>query len=184
MKTAGRETPNRRALPLGNRAQRAEGQNRSCSIKWAAKVEKFRPWEKFFFLTFPFIEQIWHCELNTARACCIVSLYMPTNHVDEQLNLHRNLGVTRPPEKVTQEAFEGDDRHLRRLARLRPGEVADGDDLWKYVHDLRNTDIQTPLFVYLLPFCLKAWRDDLRGFEGHGGIVEHFYAVLADRHVF
>ena len=61
---------------------------------------------------------------------------MPTNHVDEQLNLHRNLGVTRPPEKVTQEAFEGDDRHLRRLAQLRPGEVADGDDLWEYVHEL------------------------------------------------
>jgi hypothetical protein len=109
---------------------------------------------------------------------------MPTNHVDEQLNLHRKLGVTRPPEKVTQEAFEGNDRHLRRLARLRPGEVADGDDLWEYVHDLRNTDIQTPLFVYLLPFCLEVWRDDLRGVESHGGMVEHFYAVLADRHVF
>ena len=30
-------------------------QNRFCSIKWAAKVEKFQPREKFFFLTFPFI---------------------------------------------------------------------------------------------------------------------------------
>lgn len=109
---------------------------------------------------------------------------MLTNQVDEQLNLHRKLGVTRPPEKVTQEAFEGDDRHLRRLAQLRPGEVADSDDLWQYVHDLRSTDIQTPLFVYLLPFCLRVWRDDLRGVEGHGGMVEHFYAVLADRHVF
>ena len=70
------------------------------------------------------------------------------------------------------------------MSALRPGEAADGDDLWEYVHDLRNTDIQTPLFVYLLPFCLKVWRDDLRGVEGHGGIVEHLYAVLADRHVF
>src|SRR6516225_3625667 len=37
MKTAGRETPNCRVHPPGNRAHAAEGQNRSCSIKWAAK---------------------------------------------------------------------------------------------------------------------------------------------------
>ena len=37
-----------------NRAHGAAGQNRSCSMKWAAKVEKFRPRERFFFLTFPF----------------------------------------------------------------------------------------------------------------------------------
>jgi len=109
---------------------------------------------------------------------------MSTNHVDEQLSLHRKLGVTRPPEKVTQEAFEGNDRHLQRLVRLHPGEVADGNDLWEYIHDLRYTEIQNALLVYLLPFCLKAWRDDLRGIQGHGGTIEHFYAVLADRHIF
>jgi hypothetical protein len=61
MKTAGRETPNCRVHPPGNRAHAAEGQNRSCSIKWAAKVEKFQPREKFFFLTLAFIEltRIW-----------------------------------------------------------------------------------------------------------------------------
>jgi hypothetical protein len=32
-------------------------QARELVIKWAAKVEKFQPREKFFFLTFPFIEQ-------------------------------------------------------------------------------------------------------------------------------
>src|SRR6202008_4728035 len=58
MKTAGRRTPNCRTHRSGNRAHDAEGQNRSCSIKWAAKVEKFRPREECFFLTFPFIEQI------------------------------------------------------------------------------------------------------------------------------
>jgi len=49
MKTAGREKPNRWAANLSNRANGAAGQNRSCSIKWAAKEEKFQPREKFFF---------------------------------------------------------------------------------------------------------------------------------------
>ncbi len=109
---------------------------------------------------------------------------MSADQVNERIKLHRALGAMRPPEKITQDAFEGNDRHLRRLARLRPGEQADGNDLWEYIHDLRNTDIQGPLFVYLLPFCLQAWRDDLRGIDGHGGLIEHFYPVLADREIF
>ena len=56
MKTAGRENPNRWTIVSSNRAPGAEGQNRSCSIKWAAKQEKFRPMQKCFFLTSPFIE--------------------------------------------------------------------------------------------------------------------------------
>jgi hypothetical protein len=39
-----------------NRADSAEGQNRSCSNKWAAKQEKLQPLELCFFLTPPFIE--------------------------------------------------------------------------------------------------------------------------------
>jgi hypothetical protein len=109
---------------------------------------------------------------------------MPADQVNDRIKLHRMLGVTRPPEKITQEAFEGNDRHLQRLARLRPGEQADGDDLWEYIHDLRYTDIQSALFVYLLPFCLQAWCDDLYGIEGHGGSIENFYLVLADRQIF
>src|SRR5260370_35205358 len=56
MKTASRGTPNCRTRGSGNRAHGAGDQNRSCSIKWAAKVEKYQPRGKFFFLTFPFIE--------------------------------------------------------------------------------------------------------------------------------
>jgi len=44
MKTAGRENPNRRPS-ASNRAHGAEGQNRSPSIKWAAKQEKLPPLE-------------------------------------------------------------------------------------------------------------------------------------------
>jgi hypothetical protein len=56
MKTAGRENPNRWANASRNRAQGADGQNKSCSIQWAAKQEKFRPKEMYFFLTSTFIE--------------------------------------------------------------------------------------------------------------------------------
>lgn len=118
------------------------------------------------------------------RSRAILRIEMSTDQVNDQIKLHRALGVTRPPEKITQEAFEENDRHLRRLARLRPGERADGNDLWEYIHDLRNTDIQGPLLVYLLPFCLQVWREDLRGIDGYGGLIEHLYPVLADRHIF
>src|ERR1039458_9310705 len=56
MKTPGRENPNHGVKVPRNRAHGAAGQNRSCSIKWAAKQEKFRPQEGCFFLTSPFIE--------------------------------------------------------------------------------------------------------------------------------
>src|SRR5258708_40327747 len=56
MKTAERETPNRRPQCVANRADGAASQYRSCSIMWAAKQENFQPAEKCFFLTSPFIE--------------------------------------------------------------------------------------------------------------------------------
>jgi hypothetical protein len=58
MKTAGRENPNRWGNASSNRAHGADGQNRSCSIMWAAKQENFQPTEMCFFLTSPFIELI------------------------------------------------------------------------------------------------------------------------------
>jgi len=60
MKTAARENPNRWANASNNRAHGAEVQNRSCSIRWAAKQEKFQPTEMCFFLTSPFIELTRH----------------------------------------------------------------------------------------------------------------------------
>jgi len=95
------------------------------------------------------------------------------------------LGNLTPPEKITQEAFEGDDAHLRRLVRLHPGQRAEASDLWDYTQDLLYTGIQGPLLAYLLPFCLHAWREDLCGISReYGGFVEHFYPVLADRQIF
>jgi hypothetical protein len=58
MKTAGRENPNHRATTPCNRVHGAVGQNRTRSIKWAEKQEKFQPKDVCFFLTSPFIELI------------------------------------------------------------------------------------------------------------------------------
>ena len=56
MKTAGRENPIHGVTLPRNRAPGAVGQNRSRSIKWAAKQEKIQPLAWCFFLTSPFIE--------------------------------------------------------------------------------------------------------------------------------
>jgi hypothetical protein len=45
MKTADRENPIHGAAWPRNRAHGAVGQNRTCSIEWAEKQEKFRPKE-------------------------------------------------------------------------------------------------------------------------------------------
>jgi hypothetical protein len=55
MKTAGRENPNHGVALPRNRAHGAEEQNRSRSIKWAEKQEKFQPKEMCCFLTSTFI---------------------------------------------------------------------------------------------------------------------------------
>jgi hypothetical protein len=78
---------------------------------------------------------------------------MVLNQADRTITFRRAYGKAAPPEKVTQEAFEGNDRHLRRLLRIKPGERPDVQDLWEYLQDLRYTDIQNSLLAYLLPFC-------------------------------
>jgi hypothetical protein len=99
--------------------------------------------------------------------------------------LRSALGVTHPPERITQESFELDDGHLGRLVRLQPGERPNGNDLFAYTEDLRYTKVQGSLLAYLLPVLLEVWRDDVRGIENsYAGVVEHIYPILADRHVF
>jgi hypothetical protein len=56
MKTADRENPTHGVTWPRNRAHGAVGQNRTSSIEWAEKQEKFQPKEECFFLTSPFIE--------------------------------------------------------------------------------------------------------------------------------
>jgi hypothetical protein len=93
---------------------------------------------------------------------------------------------SKPPMQVTQEPFDGGPKHLRNLVKLKPADRAEASDLWEYTQDLLYSgQIQDSLLAYLLPFCLEAWRDDLRGaHSGFGGFVEHFYPVLANLHLF
>src|SRR5713101_3843578 len=72
MKTAGRENPNRWATLFSNRAPGAGGQNRSCSITWAAKRGNGQPLERCFFLTSTFIERF--STLKSPRSCCSDSI--------------------------------------------------------------------------------------------------------------
>lgn len=110
---------------------------------------------------------------------------MSTEQVSVRSKLRRGMGATQPPTQITQEAFEGNDQHLRRLVRLHPDERPDPNDIYEYLHDLRNTEIQSSLLAYLLPLCLEVWREDVRGLHGgYGGAIEHLYPVLADYHVF
>jgi hypothetical protein len=110
---------------------------------------------------------------------------MSISQVAARTALRKSFGVIGPPEKITQEPYEHDDKHLRRLVQLQGEERPDGNDLCDYMRDLRYTEIQTSLFVYLLPICLEVWRNDLRGLDSrYGGVIEDFYPVLADRHVF
>ncbi len=118
------------------------------------------------------------------RAAAVSCSIMTANQTDPLIAFRRAYGKVAPPDKITQEAFEGNDRHLRRLLRLKPGERARTEDLWEYLHDVRNTEVQAALLVYLLPFCLDLWREDLRGVDGFGGFVEYFYPTLADCGIF
>lgn len=123
--------------------------------------------------------------MNLERDRDIFSIAMTADHAENRTALWRSFGGLKPPERVTQEAFERDDRHLRRLARLRPGEKPKVADLWEYTQDLLYTEIETSLFAYLLPFCLEIWREELRGIHTEcGGFIEFLYPVLADRQVF
>ncbi len=106
-------------------------------------------------------------------------------HDNAQLRPRRAPRLAAPPDKITQEPFDGDAKLFRRLAKLRHGERADASDLYYFAHDLLYTDeIQDTLLAHVLPFCLEAWRDDLHGQRGYGGFVEYLYPLLANRQIF
>jgi hypothetical protein len=82
---------------------------------------------------------------------------MAADQADSMIALRRAFGTPAAPDQLIQEAFEGNDRHLRRLLRVKPGERPDPQDLWEYLQDLRYTEIQSSLLAYLLPSFLQLW---------------------------
>lgn len=99
-------------------------------------------------------------------------------------NLRRALGNPKPPKVITQEPYEGNPRHLRRLARGDwRNELPSSSDLFAYIEDINFCEVVQPdLFRYMLPVLLEMWRRDLmrRTLSGDGN-VEWFYNGLARR---
>lgn len=81
---------------------------------------------------------------------------------DRVATLRRAFGPAVPPNGIRQDAFEHDDRYLRHLARLRPGDRPEVKDIWEYTPNLLYTEIDGSLLAHVLPFCLDAWRENLR----------------------
>ena len=76
--------------------------------------------------------------------------------------IRRALGDPKPlpADAVWQKPFDYDSTHLRRLAELPPDADAEPADLVAYALDFKYEHIQKDLFQHVLPFCLRAWRDD------------------------
>ena len=90
-----------------------------------------------------------------------------------------------PAEAVWQKPFDYDVTHLHRLAALAPDQEAEPGDLVAYALDFKYEQIQTDLFLHVLPFCLRAWRDDLVSpFGRYETFVDEFYPALIRGNVF
>jgi hypothetical protein len=102
------------------------------------------------------------------------------------LKLRRAFADIAPPSLITQDPYDTTTKRLRCLARLHPGDQPQAGLLREYAEALLyGHEIQSSLLVFVLPFCLEAWREDLRGTNtGYGGFVENFYPMLANKNIF
>jgi len=101
--------------------------------------------------------------------------------------IRRAFGDPRPlsGDAVWQKPFDYDNAHLQRLAALPPGGEGEPDDLVAYALDFKYEQIQKDLFLHVLPFCLRAWREDLTSpFGRYETFVDEFYPALLRGNVF
>jgi hypothetical protein len=86
---------------------------------------------------------------------------------------------SRVPKSITQEPFDYDSSHYKRLCNLQGSQPATSD-LIDYAFDMTYMEIQPELLRHLMPVLLHAWKRDL--FEGDaagfGGYVEQFWPAL------
>jgi hypothetical protein len=88
-------------------------------------------------------------------------------------------------DRIWQKPFDYDAGHLQRLAALAPGASADPADLVAYALDFKYEQIQKDLFLHVLPFCLRAWHEDLMSpFSRYEAFVDEFYPALLRGNVF
>jgi len=101
--------------------------------------------------------------------------------------VRRAFGDPKPlaADAVWQKPFDYDTGHLQRLAVLAPAAAAEPADLVAYALDFKYEQIQKDLFLHLLPFCLRAWREDLTSpFGRYETFVDEFYPALLRGGVF
>ena len=68
---------------------------------------------------------------------------------------------------------------------LSPDAAAEPDDLVAYALDFKYEQIQKDLFLHVLPFCLRAWHEDLTSpFGRYEAFVDEFYPALLRGGVF
>jgi hypothetical protein len=106
---------------------------------------------------------------------------------DSILAIRRAFGNPRPlaADDVWQKPFDYDSAHLHRLAVLEPDADAEPDDLVAYALDFKYEQIQKDLFLHVLPFCLRAWQEDLTSpFGRYETFVDEFYPALIRGSVF
>ena len=88
-------------------------------------------------------------------------------------------------EGVWQKPFDYDTAHLHRLAVLSPAASAEPEDLVAYALDFKYEQIQKDLFLHVLPFCLRAWHEDLTSpFGRYEAFVDELYPALLRGGVF
>ncbi len=91
----------------------------------------------------------------------------------------RAMKSNRVPKTITQEPFDYEPGHYKRLCNLHDRQPS-GCDLANYALDMKYMELQPDLLRHLTPVLLEAWRRDL--FEGdvagYGGFVEEFWPAL------
>jgi hypothetical protein len=96
--------------------------------------------------------------------------------IEELKRVIKSAGV---PRRITQQPFDYDPGHYRRLCDL-GGDQPRVIDLINYALDIQYMEIQPELLRYLTPILQEAWRKNL--FEGcvsgYGGFVEQFWPAL------
>jgi hypothetical protein len=94
-------------------------------------------------------------------------------------NVTKAIKSTGAPRQITQQPFDYDPSHYRRLCDL-GSNPPNASDLCDYALDMKYTELQPDLLRYLTPVLLEAWRRDLfEGDEGgYGAFVEEFWPAL------
>src|SRR6476661_4432039 len=126
---------------------------------------------------------------SSSNSAIVVTADLTTTNpaADSILAIRRAFGNPKPltDDDVWQKPFDYDTAHLHRLAVLEPDADAEPDDLVAYALDFKYEQIQKDLFLHVLPFCLRAWREDLTSpFGRYETFVDEFYPALIRGNVF